>query len=127
LAAPILGGLALGAGAVVAGIGLVVLPFYGGYKLHKKLQHTRQMKRHRAEMQSYRLRKLCFCVFNSVTRSSIFWPHIPAFIVYHCFMLLIFLYLLSTAMVIITMTLLYCITLYCISPNNEDTIVLYCI
>lgn len=110
MAAPILGGLALGAGAVVAGIGLVVLPFYGGYKLHKKLQHTRQMKRHRAEMQSYRLRKLCFCVFNSVTRSSIFWPHIPAFIV--CLSLL---YVIDISVS----------TKHCYGNNNNDTVILY--
>lgn len=44
LAAPLLGGLAIGAGAVVAGLGLVALPFYGGYRLHKKLRRRKNMK-----------------------------------------------------------------------------------
>lgn len=44
LAAPIVGGLALGAGAVALGLGLVVLPFYGGYKLHKLVKQRRMEK-----------------------------------------------------------------------------------
>ena len=47
MAAPVLGGLALGVGAIIASVGLVVLPFYGSYKLHQKLQQRKQAKRRR--------------------------------------------------------------------------------
>ena len=47
LAAPVLGGLALGAGACILGVGLLVLPFYGSYRLHRKIQRQKRMKRQR--------------------------------------------------------------------------------
>jgi len=47
MAVPALGALALGAGAVVASVGSLVLPFYAGYKLHKRLERRRSAKRRR--------------------------------------------------------------------------------
>ena len=51
LAVPALGALALGAGALVAGVGLLVLPFYGSYKLHQKLQRRKRAARQRRARQ----------------------------------------------------------------------------
>jgi len=47
MAVPALGALALGAGAIVASVGSLVLPFYAGYKLHKRLERRRSAKRRR--------------------------------------------------------------------------------
>ena len=41
---PILATLAVGAGVVVAGAGVVALPVYGSYKLHKYLQRKKALK-----------------------------------------------------------------------------------
>lgn len=37
--APVLGSLALVAGAVVVGVGVAALPLYGGMRLYRKYQH----------------------------------------------------------------------------------------
>lgn len=47
LAVPALAALAVGAGAVVASVGSLVLPFYAGYKLHKRLERRRSAKKRR--------------------------------------------------------------------------------
>jgi len=47
MAVPAIGALALGAGAIVASVGSLVLPFYAGYKLHKRLERRRSAKRRR--------------------------------------------------------------------------------
>ena len=44
---PILATLAVGAGAVVAGAGVVALPVYGSYRLHKHLKRKRALKQKR--------------------------------------------------------------------------------
>ena len=55
MAVPAIGALALGAGAVVASVGSLVLPFYAGYKLHKRLERRRSAKRrHRAREAMWR-------------------------------------------------------------------------
>jgi len=44
----VLGGLAVGAGAIVIGVGAaIVLPIYGAYRLHLKLQQQKRAKRER--------------------------------------------------------------------------------
>ena len=45
MAAPVIGGLALGAGAILLGVGAIVLPFYGGYKLHTRIKRAKEAKR----------------------------------------------------------------------------------
>ena len=47
MAVPAIGALALGAGVIVASVGSLVLPFYAGYKLHKRLERQRSAKRRR--------------------------------------------------------------------------------
>lgn len=39
MVAPVLGSLALVAGAVVIGVGVAALPLYGGLRLYRKYQH----------------------------------------------------------------------------------------
>ena len=47
VAAPIIAGLAIGAGVVVLGIGVIALPFYGSYKLHQHMKQRKNAKKHR--------------------------------------------------------------------------------
>ncbi|XP_019632791.1 PREDICTED: E3 ubiquitin-protein ligase RNF19B-like [Branchiostoma belcheri] len=47
VAAPVLAGLAVGAGSLLVGVGTFVLPVYGGYRLFKKYKAVRAQKKRR--------------------------------------------------------------------------------
>ncbi|XP_013397941.1 uncharacterized protein LOC106164543 [Lingula anatina] len=56
LAAPLLAGLAIGAGGVLLGIGAIALPFYASYKLHKFISHKKMLKRQRRRQEEIKRR-----------------------------------------------------------------------
>lgn len=54
LVAPVVAGLAVGGAALFVGFGTIAAPFYGGYKLHKRLKLRKQQERRRRAEQELR-------------------------------------------------------------------------
>ena len=58
LSLPVVATLAVGAGAVVAGAGVVALPVYGSYRLHKHIQRNKALRRQqRRRLETRRLKQ----------------------------------------------------------------------